>query len=53
MSQSMRQLIPRESLTKVKKLIDTCNIEEIHLIKQYVEDRLNVDITFTPREEEE
>jgi len=52
MSLTMRQILPRKTIQQVKKLIDQLNTEEIMLVKSYVEDRLDVDITFTAREHE-
>jgi hypothetical protein len=45
----MRELRPRASIQKCKKLLDTFNTEEIMWVKEYVEDRLLVDISFTYR----
>lgn len=50
-SKSMRQLRPRNSIQKCKKLLDTFNLDEIMWVKEYVEDRLMVDISFTYRPE--
>lgn len=49
-NKTMRQLMQRKSIGRAKKILDTLNTEEIMWIKEYVEDRLHVNIHFTYRE---